>query len=62
MEMLAGADEAASMSRKPEIMADAAYVMLTKDTKYSGNFAVDDDVLAAAGIKDFDIYLVDPSK
>jgi len=63
MEMLAGAGEAAAMSRKPEIMADAAYVILTKENgSYTGNFAVDDDILAAAGIKDFDTYLVDPSE
>jgi citronellol/citronellal dehydrogenase len=64
MEMLAGGQsEAAGMSRKPDIMADAAYVILTKESgSFTGNFAIDDEVLAAVGVKDFDSYAVDPSK
>ncbi|XP_059468818.1 hydroxysteroid dehydrogenase-like protein 2 [Neocloeon triangulifer] len=64
MEMLAGGQsEAAAMSRKPDIMADAAYLILTKDSgSFTGNFTIDDEVLAAAGIKDFDSYAVDPSQ
>ncbi|MCU0447519.1 MAG: NAD(P)-dependent oxidoreductase [Microscillaceae bacterium] len=44
-------------SRKPEIMADAAYFILSQDAKtYSGNFLIDDEVLQANGITDLDQY------
>jgi len=49
--------------RKPEIMADAAAAVLTKDsTKFSGNFCIDDIVLSDEGINDFGAYRVDASK
>lgn len=55
--------EGKKSSRKPEIMADAAYVILSKDSRsYSGNFTIDDEVLQAAGVKDLDQYAYDPSK
>lgn len=61
MEMLAG-KEIDKQCRKPDIMADAAYVMLCKDSRsYTGNFAVDDDVLKVEGITDFEPYAVDPN-
>lgn len=61
MEMLVGG-EVSKKCRKPEIMADAAYVMLCKDSRsYTGNFAVDDDVLKAEGVRNLDHYAVDPS-
>jgi citronellol/citronellal dehydrogenase len=48
-------------SRKPEIMADAAYVILTRDSRTtSGNFFVDEEVLRAEGISDFAQYAVTP--
>jgi citronellol/citronellal dehydrogenase len=48
-------------SRKPEIMADAAYVILTRDSrKTTGNFFVDEEVLRAEGIGDFSQYAVTP--
>lgn len=48
-------------SRIPEIMADAAYVMLCKDAKtYTGNFAIDSKVLMDAGVTDLSGYAVDP--
>jgi len=60
MEMLGGKDISAEC-RTPEIMADAAYVMLGRDSRsYTGHFAVDDDVLAEEGVKNFDVYAVDP--
>ena len=44
-------------SRTPEIMADAAYVILTKNSKdFSGNFCIDDNLLADNGVKDFSKY------
>jgi citronellol/citronellal dehydrogenase len=47
--------------RKPEIMADAAYVVLTSEAKSTtGNFFIDDEVLRAAGITDLDPYAVVP--
>jgi len=50
-----------SRSRKPDIMADAAHVILTKkSTEYTGNFAIDEDVLRQAGVTDFSHYAVTP--
>lgn len=38
-------------------MADAAYIVLTKDSKYTGNFLLDEDVLRdEAGITNFEKY------
>ena len=45
--------------RTPEIMADAAHLILCRDSKTtSGNFFIDEDVLRTAGVKDFDPYAV----
>ena len=45
-------------SRTPEIMADAAYEILIKPSReFTGQFVIDDDVLEAAGVTDFSIYL-----
>ncbi len=47
--------------RKPEIVADAAHGILTRDSREcSGNFFIDDEVLAEAGATDLDPYAVDP--
>jgi citronellol/citronellal dehydrogenase len=47
--------------RKPEIVADAAHVILTRDSRCcTGNFYIDDEVLASAGVTDFDQYAVQP--
>ena len=52
-----GGDETVKVSRTPEIMADAAYVILTKDSKdFTGNFCIDDNLLAENGVKDFSKY------
>jgi len=49
--------------RKPEIMADAAHVILTRDSRgHTGNFYIDDEVLRQAGITDFEKYAVAPGK
>ncbi|HVW30829.1 MAG TPA: NAD(P)-dependent oxidoreductase [Polyangiaceae bacterium] len=54
---LLGGDEAMRRSRKPEIMGDAAYVILTKPSRsFTGNFCVDDDVLRSAGVTDLERY------
>ncbi len=50
-------------SRKPEIVADAAYHILTQDSKTTtGNFFVDEKVLSDSGIKDFSHYEMDPNQ
>ncbi len=58
-----GGEEMMRRSRTPEIMADAAYSILTKPcTECTGNFFVDEDVLRDEGITNFDKYAVDTSK
>lgn len=47
--------------RKPEILADAAHAILTRPSRdCTGQFLLDDEVLAAAGITDLDRYAVAP--
>ena len=59
---LLGGEETIRGSRKPEIMGDAAYVILTRPSREcTGNFFVDDDVLKAEGVTDLSSYAVDPS-
>jgi citronellol/citronellal dehydrogenase len=56
MAMLGG-PEALKRCRKPEIMADAAYVILTRPAReFSGHFCVDDEVLASVGVTDLAKY------
>ena len=58
---LLGGDDMISRSRKPEIMADAAHVVLTRPSReVTGNFFVDDEVLESAGVTDLDQYAVTP--
>ena len=58
---LLGGDAAVRKSRKPEIMADAAWQILTSPSRENtGNFHIDDDVLRAAGTVDLDRYSVEP--
>ncbi|MEM7618974.1 MAG: NAD(P)-dependent oxidoreductase [Pseudomonadota bacterium] len=50
-------------SRKPDIVADAAYVIFTKPAaEFTGQFCIDDTVLYNNGVRDFDPYRVDPTK
>jgi citronellol/citronellal dehydrogenase len=47
--------------RKPEIVADAAYAILTRPARAcTGNFFIDDVLLAETGVTDFDCYAVTP--
>jgi citronellol/citronellal dehydrogenase len=47
--------------RKPEIMADAAHWILTQPARETtGNFFIDDEALAQAGMTDLDRYAVKP--
>jgi citronellol/citronellal dehydrogenase len=49
--------------RTPEILADAAHVVLTGSVHdYNGRFLIDEELLRARGIEDFAHYAVDPSK
>ncbi len=58
---LLGGDEMIRRSRKPEIMADAAHAILTRDAaKTTGNFFIDDEVLESEGVADLSDYAVDP--
>ena len=52
-----GGDEIMKLSRTVEIMADASYEILTKDSKeFTGNFCIDYIVLYESGVKDFTKY------
>ena len=58
-----GGEVALGHCRKADIMADAAAAILSKDAgTFSGNFCIDDLLLAEEGIKDFSSYRVDPEK
>ena len=47
-------------TRKPEIVAESAYLILNKDSKTcSGNFFIDEDILKAHGITDLSSYAVE---
>ena len=60
---LLGGDETIKGSRKPEIVADAAYWILTQASKTcTGNFFTDVEVLQKAGVTDLSQYAVDPTK
>ena len=59
---LLGGDTMVRASRKPEIMGDAAYAILTKPSRdFTGKFLIDDEVLAAEGKTDLSEYAVDPT-
>jgi citronellol/citronellal dehydrogenase len=59
---LLGGDAMMRASRTPEIMADAAYAIFTKPSReFTGHFCIDDKILYADGVRDFDPYRVDPS-
>ena len=59
---LLGGDAMIKGSRKPEIMGDAAYVIFNRPAKETtGNFFIDEDVLASAGVTDLSSYAVDPT-
>ena len=59
LQMIPGVD--IGRCRTPQILADAAYLILTSDAKTtSGNFFIDDEVLAKAGITDLEKYSVTP--
>jgi len=56
-----GGDEGMKACRKPEIMADAAHAIFNRPAKTcTGNFFIDDEVLTAEGVTDFEQYAVSP--
>lgn len=59
---LLGGDALVRQSRTTDIVADAAYYIVTKEgLQYTGNNFIDEEVLTAEGITDFSGYAVDPS-
>ena len=55
-----GGQDMIDMSRTPEIMADAAHAILTQPSTETGNFYIDDEVLAGIGKTDLSEYAVTP--
>jgi citronellol/citronellal dehydrogenase len=52
-----GGWEASNKSRKPEIVADAAYVILNRPAReFTGQFCIDDEVLRSEGVTDLSRY------
>src|SRR5436305_1017894 len=59
---LLGGDAMMRASRTPEIMGDAAHAIFTKPSReFTGQFCIDDKVLYASGVRDFEPYRVDPN-
>jgi citronellol/citronellal dehydrogenase len=58
LQLIPGVD--VNRCRKPEILADAAYLILTGPSSNSGNFYMDDALLAAHGVSDLEKYSVKP--
>ena len=56
---LLGGDETARHGRTADIVADAAYAILTRPSREcTGNFFIDEEVLRAEGLRDFERYAV----
>jgi citronellol/citronellal dehydrogenase len=59
---LLGGEPAMARARSPEIVSDAAHVIFCRSSReYSGNFALDEDVLREAGVTDLSGYSEGPS-
>lgn len=59
---LIGEEKASQLARKPEIVADAAHMILIKNSRQcTGNFFVDEEVLIEEGVTDFSQYLTSES-
>jgi citronellol/citronellal dehydrogenase len=58
---LLGGEALMRASRKPDIVADAAAIILAKNSsECTGNFFIDEDVLRSAGVTDLEKYSVVP--
>lgn len=63
VENLLGGNAMVQKSRTPEILADCAYYILRRDSKTcTGNFFIDEEVLAEEGITDLEKYKVNPNE
>ncbi|XP_076294583.1 hydroxysteroid dehydrogenase like 2 [Lasioglossum baleicum] len=61
IEMLSGPD-ANAYSRKPEIMGDAVYALICKDSRsITGQYLIDEEILKSEGITDFTSYACNPA-
>src|SRR5262249_18014441 len=61
VEFALGGPQMMRRSRKPEIVADAAHVIVNRPAREcTGQFFIDDKVLFDAGVRDFDSYSVEP--
>ena len=58
LQMIPGVD--LKLCRKPEILADAAYLILTSASSNTGNFYIDDVLLASHGVIDLEQYSMTP--
>ena len=59
---LLGGDEAIRASRTVDIMGDAAHAILTRDSRAcTGNYFIDDEVMAEEGVTDLSHYAIDPT-
>lgn len=58
LQMIPGVD--VNLCRTPDILSDAAYFILTGKDGASGNFYIDDELLAAHGVTDLEKYSVKP--
>ena len=58
LQMIPGVD--ITLCRKPDILSDAAYLILTSASSNTGNFYIDDTLLAAHGVSDLERYSVTP--
>ena len=57
VENLLGGEQTMARSRSPQIMAEAAHAILTRDpAEFTGHFLIDDDVLAEEGVTDLSSY------
>jgi citronellol/citronellal dehydrogenase len=57
-----GGQDLLKQCRTPEIMADAAYAILTKGLDFTGNFLIDEEVLRSEGVEDFTAYAYAPGE
>jgi citronellol/citronellal dehydrogenase len=61
VEFALGGDAMIKGSRTADILADAAHLIFTKPSTFSGNFLIDDTFLYENGVRDFSKYRVDPT-
>ena len=63
VEFALGGEQMMRSSRRPEIMADAAYAIFNRSSRdFTGQFVIDDAVLAEEGVTDFSGYRYDPKQ